>query len=404
VVPSSLLRGRSPGKIKVGIAAESPLNSAPAMYMRSSTRLWLVILWYLVLVFVCVACLLVLLPKFCAAIASQPSALIPVPFLFFAAFEIVVLVHHAARIIAAQFLGMRLLSFAFGPFALRIVRGEVHVSCDNRRNMLAGSSTFGPRTLERLRVRCAWFLAAGPVAAIIFGLALLLLAQMPDPLRDPLKTLFLGALALVGINLGVRLLLPIALKRSANYGTMLADIAKGKPTAEVLLLVSGLTFEAQNGLRPRQWPGKNLDLALRLTEHSDLPERATVCLLAYYRSLDLGYQDRAELFLDEAIAKAKPPSLVARVMLEKAFSEAYYRRDAGRAKEAFQQITDWSSIPHHAWLRVSSAIALSEGKTDESQRQAREALEIVQSMAIPHPLALEWLSNLAGLTEQLPAA
>jgi hypothetical protein len=389
-------------KIKVGVAAESPLHSAPAMHMRPSLRLCFLILWYLVQVFICVACLLVLLPKFSAAIAAQPSALIPVPFLFFAAFEIVVLVHHAARIVAAQFLGMKLLSFAFGPFAIRIVRGEMHFSCDNRKNMLAGSSSFAPRTLERLRVRCAWFLASGPVAAILFGLLLLFLAQVPDPVRDPLKTLFLGALALVGINLGVRLLLPIALKRTANYGTMLADIAKGKPTAEVSLLLSGLTFEAQNGTRPRQWPGKNLDLALRLTEHSDLPERATICFLAYFRSLDLGYQERADLFLDEAIAKAKAPSVISRVMLEKAFSEAYFRRDASRANEAFQQVTDWSSIPHHAWLRVSSAIALSEGRIDESQRQAREALEIVQSMPVQNPLSLEWLLNLAGLTEQLP--
>jgi hypothetical protein len=366
-------------------------------------RLCLVILWYLVQVFVCVAGLLVLLPKFSAAITSQPSTLIPVPFLFFAAFEIVALVHHAARIVAAQFLGMRLLSFAFGPFTVRMVRGGMRFGCDNRKNMLAGSSAFAPRTLERLRVRCAWLLAAGPSAAIVFGVLLLLLAQVPDPIRDPIKTLFLGALALVGINLGLRLLLPIPLKRSASYGTMLADMAKGKPTAEVLLLVSGLMFEAQHGLRPRQWPGKNLDLALRLTEQSGLPERATVCFLAYYRSLDLGYHDRADLYLDEAIAKVKTPSLFARVMLEKAFSEAYFRRDADRANEAFRRITDWSTIPHHAWLRVSSAIALSEGRIEESQRQAREALEIVESMPIPHPLALEWLSDLAGKTERLPA-
>jgi hypothetical protein len=390
-------------EIRIGIVQGSSLDSAAAMHTGSSMRLSLVILWYLLLVFVCVACLLVLEPKFAAAIAAQPSSLFPIPFLFFAAFEINVLVHHAARIIAAHLLRMRLLGFVFGPFVIRRIRGRVRVGFDNRQNMLTGSSTFAPRTLERLRMRCTWLLVAGPAATILFGLLLLLVAQSPNPIRDPLNTLFLGAMALVGINLGIRLLLPIPLSRSPSYGTMLADIAKGKPTAEVLLLVSGLTFEAQQGVRPRQWSGKCLDLALRLTERSELPERATVCFLAYYRALDMGDPDRAALFLDEALAKVKSPSLFSRVMLEKAFSEAYFRRDANRANEAFKRITDWSTIPHHTWLRVSSAIALSEGKIDESQRQAREALEIVRSMPVVHPLALEWLSDLAGRTHELGA-
>ena len=47
-------------EIRIGIVQGSSLDSAAAMHTGSSMRLSLVILWYLLLVFVCVACLLVL--------------------------------------------------------------------------------------------------------------------------------------------------------------------------------------------------------------------------------------------------------------------------------------------------------------------------------------------------------
>jgi hypothetical protein len=364
--------------------------------MRYSKSFSSVGLWYLFLIFVCVACWFVLQPKFLAAVSAQPSSLIPVPFILFVAYEIVVLVHHAARMVAARFIGMRLLAFSFGPLALHRVHGQMQISLNNRQNILAGNSAFAPRGLSRLRARCAWLIVAGPATTILFGILLLLLAQLPDPARFPVSTLFLGSLALVAVNLGVRLLLPLPISRSPSYGTLLADLAKGKPTVEVQLLVSALAFERQQGVRPRDWSPKMLDLALRLTEHGDNPDRATICFLAYYRMVDLAYPERAALFLDEAVAKVKSQSLSARVMLEKAFFEAFFRRDVEKANEAFEKVTDWSTTPHHNWLRVASAIALAEGNVEQSQRQAREALEIVNGLSVSPPLTLEWLRTLVG--------
>ena len=86
-------------------------------------------------------------------------------------------------------------------------------------------------------------------------------------------------------------------------------------------------------------------------------------------------------------------------MLEKAFYEAWFKRDEPTARAAFERVQDWSRVPHHAWLRVSAAMALVEGKPEECQRQAREALNIVQSMPVVHQLAVDWLEELLASSE-----
>jgi hypothetical protein len=144
-----------------------------------------------------------------------------------------------------------------------------------------------------------------------------------------------------------------------------------------------------------------LNLALQLTENTKLAERVTVCLLAFYRAVDLHEIRLAEGFLDEAVAKVNPKSetLHAWVMLENAFYEAWFKRDESKARAAFDRVIDWSRVPHHAWLRVSAAIALIEGRPEECQRQAKEALDIVQSLPVVHQLAVDWLQDLLAGSE-----
>jgi hypothetical protein len=144
-----------------------------------------------------------------------------------------------------------------------------------------------------------------------------------------------------------------------------------------------------------------LDLALQLTENTDSVERVTVCLLAFYKAADLHEMHLAARYLNEAVTKANSNfgTLYTWVMLEKAFYEAWSKRDELNARAAFEQVHDWSRVPQHARLRVSAAIALSEGKPEECQRQAREALKIIQSLPVVHQLVVDWLEELLASSE-----
>jgi hypothetical protein len=368
------------------------------------TRSWRrrsVIFSSLILLAVCVGLWILLEPRCFAAVAAQPSNLVPLPFLIFVAYEILVILFHLARILVAELVGLKFLAFACGPFAIRRIRNRTRFSWNNRETMLFGTTVFAPKSLDGLRWRCAWLIASGPFSMILIGLIFLMIVWAIDPVHASIDTLFLAAIAFIGIAGGVRLLLPLGLRRSASYGVLLWDALRGRPTSEVLFLVTALIHDGQEGIRPRDWSVEMLDIALQLTENTDLAERVTVCLLAFYRAADLHEIDLAARFLEEAVAKANPKSgtLYAWVMLEKAFYEAWFRRDESKARAAFERINDWSKVPHHAWLRVSAAMALVEGKPEECQRQAREALDIVRSLPVVHQLAVDWLEELLASPE-----
>jgi hypothetical protein len=340
-------------------------------------------------------------PKCAAAVAAQPSSLVPLPFLVFVAYEILVILHHLARILMAKLVGLKFLAFACGPFAIRRIRERTRLTWNNRETMISGTTVFAPKTLEGLRWRCFWLIASGPLAMIIAGCFFLGIVQVTDPARPSIDTLFFAAMAFMGVSVGVRFLLPLPLRRSVSNGTLLWDTLRGRATGEVLFLVSALVHDGQQGVRPRDWSPKILDLALRLTEKTDLPERATVCFLAFYRALDLREIDRASRYLDEAVGKVNPKSqmLYSWVMLEKAFFEAWFKRDELKAREAFERVKDWTRIPHHTWLRASAAIAFVEGRPQDCHRQAQEALNIVQALPVVQPLAVNLLEELLAGSE-----
>src|ERR1700680_183664 len=241
----------------------------------------------LILLAVCIELWLILEPKCLAAVAAQPSNLVPLPFLVFVAYEILVILHHLPRILVAELVGLKLIAFACGPFAIRRIRNRTRLTWNNRETMITGTTVFAPKTLDGLRWRCVWLIASGPASMILVGFIFLMIVLAIDPTRASIDTLFLSAIAFIGIAGGVRLLLPLALRRSASYGVLLWDAVRGRPTSEVLFLVTAFIHDGEQGIRPRDWSSNMLELALRLTENTDLAERVTVCLLAFYRLADL---------------------------------------------------------------------------------------------------------------------
>ena len=184
----------------------------------------------LVLIVVSIGMWFLLGAKCIAAVAAQPSVLIPFPFLLFVAYILMALLHHLCRIIVGKMVGMRLLTFSAGPFAIkRTRRGLRPVWNERHPAILMGSTVFAPIGLDRLRQRCIWLIGSGPIAAIVCGLFFALIVRVSDPARAPIDTLFGSSIALVGVLFGVRLLLPMRVERSTSNGMLLWDALRGRP-------------------------------------------------------------------------------------------------------------------------------------------------------------------------------
>src|ERR1700740_275007 len=193
------------------------------------TRSWRrgpVIVSSLILWIVCLGLCALLEPKCLAAVAAQPSSLVPLPFLVFVAYEILVILHHLARILVAELVGLKLLAFVCGPFAIRRIRDRTRFTWNNRETMITGTTVFAPKTLDGLRWRFIWLIASGPASMILVGLFFLLIIRAMDPTRASINTLFFAAIAFMAIAGGVRLLLPLGFRPASE----LRDPAVGRAT------------------------------------------------------------------------------------------------------------------------------------------------------------------------------
>ena len=350
----------------------------------------------LTLFMVCLGIWSLVSAKVLTAVAVQPSSLVPLPFLLFVAYEVAVISCHVARILVARPLGFQLLSFGYGPFAIRKVRGRSKFSWNYRETMLTGTTVFAPKHLENLRWRCVLLNASAPLFVLVIGLIFLGLTRLSVPVRSSIDTLFFAAMAFTGIVAAVGLMLPFARDRLNDYGRLIWDAFQGKPTSEVLLLINAIKCQGKQGVRPRDWPHVWLNRAATLTEKTDFPERFLVCFACFYHAIDRRDIQSASRFLDEAVAKANRKSRMyySRIMLECAFFEARFKQNASAARRAFESIQDLSTVPRHVWLRASAALAAAEGRFEECHLQAQEALEIIQSLPVIHHLAVEWLQEL----------
>src|SRR5260370_17795355 len=101
----------------------------------------------LILLAVCILLWILVEPKCLAAIAAQPSSLLPLPFLVFVAFEMLVILQHLARILTAKLVGLKLLVFACGPFAIRRIRNRTRFTWNNREPLISGPTVFEPKPI-----------------------------------------------------------------------------------------------------------------------------------------------------------------------------------------------------------------------------------------------------------------
>src|ERR1700687_4354628 len=123
------------------------------MQGTQSRRRRSVIISSLILLAVCIGLWVVLEPKCLAAVAAQPSNLVPLPFLIFVAYEILVILHPLARILVAELVRLKLLAFACGPFAIRRIRNRTRFTWNNRETMISGTTVFEPKPMTGLQWR-----------------------------------------------------------------------------------------------------------------------------------------------------------------------------------------------------------------------------------------------------------
>ncbi|MGA8302293.1 MAG: hypothetical protein WBE76_08595 [Terracidiphilus sp.] len=287
---------------------------------------------------------------------------------------LVMVIHEAGHTLAGISLGMKLITFAVGPFQWWRGNGKWKFLFHPGR-LLIGQTLVVPTRIDDFRRRKVLQVAAGPAAsAVAAGMALLALWLSPGrPLEGewPVIATFANISALVGLlNL-----VPFAIGRGYSDGAKLYQLWSGGLWADYHRTLA-LAYSVQvTPLRPRDYDLATIEKAAGTIARGRDELFMHLCAYGYY--LDNG------LFTEAAASIAKAESLGEQPGIEPApewlsvfvFAVAFLRRDAAAASRWWERLEASKTYrPEEHWSS-RSALLLSMEQLDEAEEAWNKAAD-----------------------------
>ncbi len=313
-------------------------------------------------------------------------------FAFGVAVLLAVAVHEAGHWLMSRRFGFRTITVSIGPFRFRPTRAGWTWESTERLTLGGALVCLPGDDGAQLRQRWAAIVAAGPIASIVVGGAMLAAMHLSGyGFASPSMLHFggtsalaafvlavLGTFAMLSVILGVVSLVPLRTGTLSSDGLQILRLARGGAAAERLCAQVMIVAEARGGVRPRDWPAERVDVLTSAPATS--PEAHFGALVAAARHLDHGDVASATRWLDWLIASPKTAaSTRALARVEAAWIAARIHGDVARARE-HRRHTDHAAVPKYSRLKVKSAILLAEGDRDGARRAAAAALEALQRL------------------------
>lgn len=297
-----------------------------------------------------------------------------------------IFVHELGHAIAGLLGGFEFRSMLVGPLELRRNTGHFSFGIVPHPKA-AGFVRMVPRSTDRIASRMLMFVAAGPVASVLYtALTWWFLQTVPSPQRGDslvVVAMHVGALSLFVMGLSVLpgTLLPfrsaVGVATDMRIILTLLRSSRGRERYVALML---LAREVLSNMRPREWSGSLLALATELQDGD--PEEIRGRLLSYYHADDLGKEGQARSDLDRAaevaFALGKKRGVQGDLaLLESAFVLLREDGDLAGAESLLERAGPIQEAVAGTRHRVLGASALAKGDREgglEHLREAEEAL------------------------------
>ncbi len=247
-----------------------------------------------------------------------------------------ILFHELGHLVLGDIIRFRLIGFGVGPLSWVHAGGRWRVKMRYDR-LLGGHTAMVPTTARNIRARVMILTLGGPLASALLGMmGAICLLLIPGP-SWPAGLGRAVALA-TGFALGDFLfnLLPMASEAQYSDGALLWQMFRRGPWCDFHCANHYMGLSRTTTLRPRDWPK---DMVARAAEFAaQLPEPSGSFAMAYLHFLDRRDWDRALSWLEKARQAARPGSKLALALtVDRAYLEAFYRRDGREAQRLFEQ-------------------------------------------------------------------
>jgi hypothetical protein len=292
---------------------------------------------------------------------------------------VVITVHELGHVAGGLLVRFRFLLLVVGP--LKLVNSQAGLKFEWNTNlaMIGGLAACLPTDTHNLRRRFIALVAGGPLASLVFGLAVSGLAYWLGP-RTSLPAFALLITGIMSLAIGGVTLVPGRTAGFMTDGAQILQLLRGGTAVELRNLLIILQALSLSGVRPRQYNPALLEQIEKL-RRSLKPDASTAAasLPAYSYHLDRGEIEAAGQALDEAIANLElfPAGVKQNVALEAAYFVAAHRNDAAAACAWLNQSKGGLLIEAHSRGRAEAAVLLAEGKLDQARRAAEQALAAI---------------------------
>ena len=293
------------------------------------------------------------------------------------AWLVVVAAHELGHVLGGAAVRFRFFFFIVGPLRVEreIYSGAIRVRRNTSISQAGGMAASFPTDARDLPRRFFWFIFGGPLASLLFGLALVGAARGLSADEAPYARLALGAVGILSLLIFAVTMVPMSQGTIATDGARLFQLLRGELTAARHAATMPLIGLLTSGVAPRDWPRDLVERAVR--DPDGTAEECQANLFAYSHYLDAGDVGRAGAHLDRGMALREtfPPLTQPSILIEAAYFEARFRGHRDPARELYAQIPPSAvGVQQYDRLRAEAAIALAEGNAAEARRLAEQAL------------------------------
>jgi hypothetical protein len=246
------------------------------------------------------------------------------------------LFHELGHLVLGDIVRFRLIGFGVGPLSWSHAGGRwrSHVRYDK---LLGGHTAMVPTRPRNIRARVIIHTLGGPLASATLGaIGAIALLLIPGPAWP--AALGRTVALITGFALGDFLfnLVPMASGSQYSDGAFLWQMIRRGPWCDFHCANHYMALSRTTPLRPKDWPTATVERAAELA--TQLPDSAGSFVMTYLHFLDRGDWQSALVWLDKARHRVQPASKLAHALtVDRAYLEAFYRRDGHEAQRLFEQ-------------------------------------------------------------------
>lgn len=247
-----------------------------------------------------------------------------------------ILFHELGHFALGDIVGFRLFGFGVGPLSCAYAKGRWRLQMRSDK-LFGGHTIMIPTTPQNIRMRAMALTFGGPFASALLGaIGIVCLMLIPGPAWPAALGRTAALVTCFAIGDFIFNLIPMASEAQYSDGAKLWQLYRRGPWCNFHCAHHYMGLSQTTPLRPRDWP---TDMVERAAEFAtQLPEPATSFARTYAHFLDRGEWELALSWLEKAFLVARSGSKLAHSLtIDRAFLEAFHRRDPLEAQRWFDQ-------------------------------------------------------------------